>query len=198
MDNKYPPNSDRSREQEQPERRDYPRMTGGVRLRDKTWLDHVRSFFNMDECVTFRDYVNALSDVASRVFGAIDTLTGGRPASSSSGGVPGARISYSNYYNQPAPQQQQKQTQRVTGGFEDIEFDIRSDAEVVLYRMAESMTRYQRVSVYDIFDFAGVTDPNGYVDQKYGWTDPAAIRAARIIKDGTKYRIYGLPLPAPF
>jgi hypothetical protein len=197
MEPQYPSNSDKSREHTDYSNKHVtgPAVSGGARCREKNWLDQVREFFGIAECHTFRDYVSTLSDVTNRVYGAIDTLLGGRPANIQSQ-VPGARIAYANYYNQQTPKAQPSGQQKTffAATYEDLEFDLRQDAEIVLLRMNELLQMYQAVSVGDLFDLAGVTSPNGYTDQKFGWT-PGTISGARVVPFGRKYRIVGLPVP---
>lgn len=192
----YPNNSDKAREQQDyaNKRVGAPAVNGGVQIKKKTWLDHFREFFGLSECHSFRDYVSTVSDMTNRVYGAVDTLLGGRPQPPN-GSVPAARISYANYYNTPLQQPQQGNAQqRLTSmySYADIEFDRRADAETVLYRMMELLSMYHSVSVGDMFDLAGITSPNGYTDQKFGWTD---VSMARVVPVGGKFRIYGLPTP---
>jgi len=104
MGNVYPGNSDRQQENlpqnYQQKRVEGPVVKGGVQQKEKTVWNSIEEFFGLGECRSFRDYVGALSDMTNRVYGAIDTLLGNRKYQNS--GVPGARVSYSSYYNNPA------------------------------------------------------------------------------------------------
>ena len=190
MDNQYPANSDKSREEYAQKHVSGPSISeGAAHVKKKTWFDQLLEFFGLGECKTFRDYVSTVGDMTNRVYGAIDTLMGGRPVNGAPS-VPGARIAYSNMYNQA--QQTQSKSPAPIGGYADLEFDYRSDAEVVLFRMNEILQLYKTVSVGDMFDIAGVTSPNGYTDQKFGWRN---ITGARVVPVGRKYRIAGLSVP---
>ena len=192
MDNQYPANSDRSRENPQPsyqKRVEGPVVNGGVTRKEKSAWNAVEEFFGLGECKSFRDYVGALSDMTNRVYGAIDTLLGNRRYQNTT--VPGARVQYSGMYNPQtaviqAPQQQAPATQVSAYGQYYITYDLRQDAELVLVKMLELLQIYRNVSVGDMFDLAGISSPNGYTDMKYGWR---SLDDARVIPFGSKWVI---------
>lgn len=203
MENQYPANSDRGQALPDGNTTNYQqhRVTGSVvsgevqRKERGTW-DSVREFFGIAECNSFRDYVSALSDMTNRVYGAIDTLLGNRKWQNTT--VPGARISYGSYYQNPvAPQApvqgQVRSAQQAMYGPESILFDMRSDAEIVLGKMFELLQMYQNVSVGDMYDLAGLTSPSGWTDFKYGWRE---LNGARVVPIGSKWTI-SLPPVTP-
>lgn len=193
-ENNYPNNSDRARQapetnqpQGRPSEKHVEQVTSGVvTQRVPSAKDKLRSFFGMDELHTFRDYVSFLSDITNRVYSAMDSLMGNRQGQP---GVPGARIAYSQPY-QPnqQPQQNGNARQRAAAGYSynDLLFNSRGDAEVTLTRMYELLGTYRAVSIADMFDLAGVSSPNGYTDNKYGWTD---LSSARVIPVSGGYMI---------
>ena len=201
--NQYPANSDRGQQAPdsagtnyQERRVKHAVVNGEVQRKEKNSWDSIREFFGIAECNSFRDYVSALSDMTNRVYGAIDTLLGNRKFQGSN--VPGARISYSSYYQGPgyAPNQMQgaaKQPQQSIYGPDSVIFDMRSDAEIVLGKMFEMLQQYQNVSVGDMYDLAGLTSPNGYTDFKYGWRE---LGGARVVPFGSKFTI-SLPPAMP-
>ena len=201
MDNQYPSNSDRGQTalpapaNYQEHRVQGAVVTGDVQRKEKSSWDGVREFFGIAECNSFRDYVSALSDMTNRVYGAIDTLLGNRKWQGSS--VPGARVSYSSYYQNPAMPQNavpgQARPQQSIYGPESVVFDLRADAEIVLGKMFELLQLYQNVSVGDMYDLAGLTSPHGYTDFKYGWRD---LNGARVVPFGSKW-VISLPNAIP-
>ena len=196
MDNQYPSNSDRRQGEYTSKHVKSSVTTGNVVQKPSTLLDQIREFFGLNECHTFRDYVSTIGDMTNRVYGAIDTLMGNRVNAPTST-VPGARIAYGSYYNPQQPQAQPPQSNiqcklQTLNAYSNLEFDLRVDAEIVLTRMYELLQVYPYVSVGDMLDLAGVSDPNGYTNQKYGWTD---ISGARVVQYGNKYRIVGLSAP---
>ena len=204
MENQYPANSDRGQNLPDGSPANYQEhrvkssvVSGEVQRREKNAWDGVREFFGIAECNSFRDYVSALSDMTNRVYGAIDTLLGNRKWQNTT--VPGARISYGSYYQNPVtPQQtmiigQPKPQQPGVYGPEGVIFDMRQDAEIVLGKMFELLQMYQNVSVGDMYDLAGLTSPNGYTDFKYGWRE---LNGARVVPFGSKFTI-SLPPAMP-
>jgi len=202
MDNQYPGNSDRgqaalpesTQTNYQEHRVKSAVVTGDVQRKEKSAFDSVRDFFGIAECNNFRDYVSALSDMTNRVYGAIDTLLGNRKYQNST--VPGARVSYGSYYNNPVAQNAappQAKPQQSVYGPDSVIFDLRSDAEIVYGRMIELLQMYQNVSVGDMYDLAGLTSPHGYTDFKYGWRD---LSGARVVPFGSKW-VISLPAPMP-
>lgn len=75
--------------------------------------------------------------------------------------------------------------------FDNIIFENRADAEEVLSQMRLAIREYDTVSVFDMYDFAGLVTDN--VHMKYGW---ANLDTARItcVHDGY---IIKLPRPLP-
>lgn len=72
---------------------------------------------------------------------------------------------YASGYAQPQPGLYQ---QRVT--LNDISFDTRDDAQLVLDRMCREISRYGKVRVADFYNFAGITGQEGnWTLQGSGW-----------------------------
>lgn len=104
--------------------------------------------------------------------------------------LPGSFVSYNKAYNQ-----QGVATPRPSYGtgfsYDDLVFNTRGDADLVLSKMDEIMSVYHMVRVADLYQLAGVSTDN-YTANDYGWTD---IRSARIVpvRDG-----YVIKLPRAF
>lgn len=191
----YPANSDLSRQQTQTppalpgrpsEKKVESVVSGAVRQDQHNGIrDKILDFFGISELKTFRDYVSFLSDITNRVYGALDMLSGNR---NGSGTMPAARIAYSQQYQ---PNQQQgsgnaRQRSSAAYSYNDLIFNMRGDAELVLAKMWELLGTYRAVSIADMFDLAGVSSPNGYTDNKYGWTD---LHDARVVRVNSGYII---------
>lgn len=198
MDNNYPANSDRARTES--ERKVTGVVDGGASLRERGVKDQVREFFGLDEMKTFRDYVGLLSDITNRVYGAIDILTGGR-----SGGdnryYASNRINYGGQYRQATSNPQNQNRQNSNGArqrldapvsYRDIEYANRGKAELVKANILDLLQHYTAVSISDIFDLSELTDPNGYNDAKFGWTELSDADIRIVYLGNGKY---GLDLP---
>lgn len=205
MDNNYPANSDRALSQPNQSQTGHDRkvsgvVDGGASLREHGWKDQVRDFFGLDEMKTFRDYVGLLSDVTNRVYGAIDILTGGR--NSGDGRYYASnRINYGGQYRQASTnsqnanrQAQGSARQRLDApvSYRDIEYANRGKAELVKANILDLLQHYTAVSISDIFDLSELTDPNGYNDAKYGWTELSDADIRIVYLGNGKY---GLDLP---
>jgi hypothetical protein len=75
--------------------------------------------------------------------------------------------------------------------YNDIVFETRGEAEIVRSQMDDVIDRYGFVTVADMYDLAGLTEP--YTSNKYGWTN---IRNAEPIRVRDGY-ILKLPRPVP-
>ena len=128
---------------------------------------------------------NVIADVVSVVlFGEAGRIGGRKNA--------GSKVSYQRYYDDPRRDDRRNYNQRprpVAGfEFDDIIFDNRGDADLVLDQLESAIANYGMASVLDLYDLAGLTCQN-YMADKYGWTDIQSARVART-RDG-----YILQLP---
>lgn len=187
----YPNNSDRAQSQNAADSSKHLTdkhvsqvTSGNVTRMERSLVDKAREFFGLDELHSFRDYVSCLSDITNRIYSAVDILLGNKRGSSGYS-TPGAKIAYSQQYQ---PQQNNGNARQRTASnysYDDLLFDTRGDAEITLAKMWELLETYKAVSIADMFDLAGVTSPNGYIDNKYGWTEQT-LSGARVIhvRDG--------------
>lgn len=76
---------------------------------------------------------------------------------------------------------------RAAVGFEydDIVFETRGDADLVLDQLESAIAKYDVASVADLYDLAGVTCRN-YTANRYGWSD---IQAAKVVRTSDGYVI---------
>lgn len=192
MNEEYKPNSDVSKEKR--EHREAV-VTGQVRKKQGGARSKLRSAFAFRDIGEVSSYI--LEDVTGKAIPAIQNsivdvlcdgirMLMGAPSSRKQSDVPGARVSYRQYYrdgqdrpSRPAPRH----------GYDDVIFDNRGDAEEVLFRMEELLEHYQTVSVADMLDLCGIT--SAYTDNKYGWND---LRDARVMRVSEGY-IIDLPRP---
>ena len=197
----YQSNSHRTKElaaQEKPaERRTEKVVTGGTKLRKKSTLaktvnaflpgdvDDVKRYVLMD--VLIPTIKRTISDV---VRNAVDMLLGVNttPRSSSPAGT---RVSYRSYYDARDDRRESAalRPRSVPYSYDDVVFDRYDDAAEVLLRMRELVSRFDAVSVADLFDMTG--HAGNYTDNKYGWTDLSDARVERV-SDG-----YIIRLPRP-
>lgn len=85
------------------------------------------------------------------------------------------KVSYGRYYERNR-REEPRRTQYNTYNYDELIFDTRADAEVVLSQLEELvLSKYGVASVADLYDLAGVTGT--FTDNNYGWMD---LRSARI------------------
>ena len=65
---------------------------------------------------------------------------------------------------------------------DDIAFETRKDAEQVLTTMADTIEKYGVVTLADVYDIAGISEPS-YATSKYGWWSVDAGQVVRC-RDG--------------
>lgn len=80
------------------------------------------------------------------------------------------------YSTRPQSQGRKVDTQAMHQ-FDDIVFDNRGDAEVVLDRMIDILEGYGFVSVSDFYEMIG--ERHTFADQKWGWSDLSTARPER-------------------
>lgn len=103
----------------------------------------------------------------------------------------GSKVNYGGYFNgngQRTERLPRGGRSRIAHDFEDIAFESRGEAEMVLDGMMEILNEYKQVSVADFYDLAGVSTE--FTDNKYGWTD---LRGCRVT--GSPSRGYTIMLP---
>lgn len=197
----YQSNSHRTKElaaQEKPaERRTEKVVTGGTKIRKKSTLTKMANAFLPGDVDDVKRYVlrdvliptikRTISDV---VRNAVDMLLGVNttPRSSSPAGT---RVSYRSYYDARDDRRESTalRPRSTPYSYDDVVFDRYDDAAEVLLRMRELVSRFDAVSVADLFDMTGHV--GNYTDNKYGWTDLSDARIERV-SDG-----YIIRLPRP-
>ena len=170
----YPDNSHSARENTSPPSKRVEKVVNGTaKTRKQSEVKKFAGIFMPDEVGDVKTFIitdvvipglkNAIADVVSIVlFGEA------------------GRIGTRNYNQRPRP---------VSGfEFDDIIFDNRGDADLVLDQLESAIANYGMASVLDLYDLAGLTCQN-YMADKYGWTDIQSARVART-RDG-----YILQLP---
>ena len=95
-----------------------------------------------------------------------------------------SKVSYRSYYDDRYGDRRDSDTREVRRNrfdFDDLLFDDRGTAEIVLDHMHDTIKRYGFVTVADMYDMADVTAP--YTSNKYGWTNLRTADVKRV-RDG--------------
>jgi len=108
---------------------------------------------------------------------------------------PTGHIAYNRYSRDPRddrppfPTRSMSQRGRARHDFDEIVLDQRVEAEEVIDRLYDVVSRYESATVADLYDLVGL--PSTHTDHKWGWTDLRGAGVSRI-RDG-----YLLDLPDP-
>lgn len=110
----------------------------------------------------------------------------GTTGRSSSPRSKGSKISYTSYYDDDRRSSRSGRRYDSSFDYDDIIFDTRGDAEVVLDSMFEVLDRYKVVTIADYYDLCGERCP--HTANRYGWTDLSNASVVRI-RDGYTIRL---------
>lgn len=93
---------------------------------------------------------------------------------------------------QAAPPRTLSRQARTRQDFSDLIIPARQEAEDVLDRMYELLSKYGSVTVGDLYDMTGVA--SSHTDLKWGWVE---LRGAKLRRAGTGGFLLDLPMPQP-
>ena len=91
-----------------------------------------------------------------------------------------------------APQRVMSRQARSRHDFDEIVLETRAEAEEVIDRLFDLVSRYESATVADLYELVGL--PSSHTDHKWGWTDVRGAGATRT-RDGY---LLDLPEPRPF
>ena len=101
------------------------------------------------------------------------------------------RVNYRGRYNGDSDWRD-RPVARSRFDYDDIEFDSRGDAEMVLDAMRDIIARYDVVTVNDLYDLANLDNP--YTMQRYGWIN---LDSAYVMRNRNNKFVLKLPRPSP-
>lgn len=200
----YPPNSDTSKEPPQ-EEKDLKQVTSGTVKRKKKSLrkQFTETFVGGDaktalHYVVFDVLIPAAKDmIADAGSQGIEKLIFGdsrrRGASPPQAGPTGF-VSYNRYAmgsRQTSPQRVMSRQARSRHDFDEIILDERGEAEEVIDRLFEVVSRYGSATVADLYELVGL--PGSHTDNKWGWTNLQGAGVSRV-RSGF---LLDLPEPEP-
>lgn len=114
----------------------------------------------------------------------------GGPPSGPHGTVAYHRMSGGAYDDRPPMARGVSRRARARNDFDEIILDSRSEAEEVIDRLYEVISRYDEASVADLYELTGIE--SSHTDHKWGWTDMRGASVTRLRSGG-----YLLNLPEP-
>lgn len=199
----FPPNSDTSKKGMPEAKNITPVTEGGVTRKKKSLRKQFKDTFVAGDAKTAIRYVMfevllpaARDMVSDSVREGADKLIYGesrRRGSHTPPSGPTGHISYNRYSSSGSrfsgPTRAMSRTARAKHDFDDIVLDDRTEAEEVIDRLFDLVSRYESASVADLYELVGLGST--HVDHKWGWTDLQGAGVSRI-RGG-----YLLDLPEP-
>ena len=167
---------------------------GQVRRGKKTLGRKIAETFLGDDTASVGEYVihdiliPALKAMMSEmVGGGVDMLLFGERRRGRNTTRQGGRsfVSYDGYYkntdSRRDTRREMSRTGRARHEFDELYFENRGEAEVVLDLLTDLIIDYGQATVADLYEAADVTP--SFVDHKYGWTDLRGVSVSRV-RDG--------------
>jgi len=203
MDNpEFPPNSEASKKGVPNGKNISPVVTGGATRRRKSLRKQFKETFIAGDARTAIQYamfdvlLPAARDTVLDVFqSGLEKLILGdsrRRGSTRPPSGPTGHIQY-NRYSSPSrlsgPERALSRQARSRHNFDEIVLDERAEAEEVIDRLFDLVSRYESASVADLYELVGLAAT--HTDNKWGWTDLSGAGVSRI-RGG-----YLLDLPEP-
>lgn len=201
--NSLPSNSHKSKEEKyhKPEKKIESVVSGSTSLKKKSGIVKLADVFLPEDVQSVKSYIlddviipkikNMLHDIGAEAWDSFWGISGRSTNRGSASRV--SYVSYDKYSNRNADPRDKQPRQRSGLDYDDIVFNSRGDAEIVLDRMSELCDRYQTVSVADMYELADVSTDN-YMLNKYGWTD---LHDAKIVRLSGGYYTIKTPRAMP-
>lgn len=188
----YKSNSYKSRELQsenvQSKRKIEKVISGSAKTKEKNKIQRFADVFVSEDISNVKNYIFIDVLVPAIKKAVCDVVTNGvnmflyGESESNRSGTKASRISYKSYYDKR--DETRHKSNRIGNSFDydDIIFNSRGDAEIVLNTMDDMISQFGVVSVGDLYDLADISTTNFTVNN-YGWTD---IRSAAVVrvKDG--------------
>lgn len=167
----YKPNSHRSKElkTDREKKKVKQVVKGPVKVKRKGELKKIMDVFLPEDVTNAKTYIifdvliPSIKDFLYESMGTILYGEEGRQKRTSS-----TKISYRRFYDEKNNRTRDSRRNRSNFEYDDVVLDSRGEAEEVLAEMDELISIYGFVSVADLYDMVGITQP--YTYNKYGWT----------------------------
>ncbi|WP_347256111.1 hypothetical protein [Anaerostipes sp. PC18] len=167
----YKPNSHRSKElkTDREKKKVKQVVKGPVKVKRKGELKKIMDVFLPEDVTNAKTYIvfdvliPSIKDFLYESMGTILYGEEGRQKRTSS-----TKTSYRRFYDEKNNRARDTRRNRSNFEYDDVVLDSRGEAEEVLAEMDELISIYGFVSVADLYDMVGITQP--YTYNKYGWT----------------------------
>lgn len=161
-------------------------ISGSAKTKKKSGIQKFTDVFVSEDVGDVKSYIltevlvpaikRTISDIVTN---GIDIIFYGE-AGRSKKNTPASKVSYGGYYKKE-DEHRTYRSNRVQSGFDydDIMFETRGDAEIVLDTMNDIIDQYGIVSVGDLYELADISVDN-YTVNKYGWKDLQSASVVRV------------------
>lgn len=188
--NEIVPNSHKFKEKERKEKtRMGPVTTGSVQIEKPSFLERVVTSFITTDAVTLRDYIFndvLIPSIKKGIIETVNMIFYNTPIVNRGGSQ--TRTQYGGFINSGAKPTTTNPTRKPNSNgfsYDNITFEERGQAEMVLNAMIGAIQQYDAVSVLDLYDLSGITTDNFNAD-KYGWTN---LSTADIVRGPNGYNL---------
>ena len=169
-------------------------INGAARKKSKTKSEKIRHSFIPEDLNLIGDYIIRdilIPSVKSIIFESFKTILFGEDKDEVTGSRSStfSRVAYDKKYGDSI-YKRYKPSGSTLFDYDDIVFESKMDAELVLDELYDVLERYNVVTLNDFYDMAGESNDN-YQYSKYGWTD---LKGSKIVsvREG-----YVIKLPKP-
>lgn len=197
----YTPNSHRYKEAQKAtqEKRVEKVVAGNVKTRKKSGIHKVADSFFAEDFSSVKSYalyevfIPGAKRLLSEVFkNTIDAVFGTNTRSYRDDREKISYRKYSDHYRDDRRDDYSNRAVRSRFDYDDIVFENRAEADIVLERMCDTIERYGYVTIADMYDMAGLSQI--YTSNRYGWT---SLRTAEVVRDRDGGYIIKLPKAQP-
>jgi hypothetical protein len=201
MNPEFPSNSERSKRNPQDDKNISSVVSGSATRRKKSFRKQFKETFVAGDFRTTVHYVlfdvllpNAQDAVIEGVHLGFEKLIRGdvrRRGSTPPQSGPYGNVNYTRYSGGglSGPQRALSRQARAGHNFDEIVLDQRTEAEQVIDRLYDLVSRYESASVADLYELVGLG--SAHTDNRWGWTDLAGAGVSKV-RGG-----YLLDLPEP-
>lgn len=196
----YPSNSHKSRlELENQSKKTFDKVIkGAAREKQRSNTSRIAGEFlakNLEESKNnfVRDIL--VPGIQNMILNGLSMLMTGNPIQTTNNKSSNGNVSYVSYSNKNRASSQQPNratnySSAYSFAYNDITFDSRGEAEMVLSQMRDALLESEVISVGDLYDLAGLK--HNYTYYNYGWDDLSKATVVHL------YDGYLLKMPAPF
>jgi hypothetical protein len=198
----FPPNSARAKIEAQEDKKVERVTSGEVSRRKKPLSTRFKETFLAGDARNAGSYVifsvmipaakDMIADAGSQMIERIIFGESRRRGSRAPMSGPSGYVSYNRMpMNDRPPNPTMSRRARARHDFDEIVLQSRSEAEEVIERLFDLLSRYDSASVADLYELTGIAGT--HTDHKWGWTD---LRGSDVVRVRNGY-LLNLPEPEP-